>query len=83
MYDIPSSVQTMIPSLSIINSALPHVGWTAFQEKALWLEIRFPMYLLDQDIVHARKIDAQQVEVLVLPYLNMQRTRGGFENAQV
>lgn len=44
MYNIPLSVQIMIPSLGVLDSGTSPIGWTTFHDKALWLRVRFPLY---------------------------------------
>lgn len=43
-YNVPVSIQIMIPMSGIYDSDPPWVGWTVFYEKGLWLGVKFPLY---------------------------------------
>lgn len=44
MYQVPPTINIMIPISKAKDSNLSPEGWIAFHEKRLWLRLRFPMY---------------------------------------
>lgn len=44
IYQVPFSIQIMIPNLRAKDSDPPTEGWIAFHEKSLWLGVSFHLY---------------------------------------
>lgn len=84
MYKIPSSTQIIILAASLLARDPPPVGWTAFQEKTLWLGIKISLYPFIRKFLaistRTRPTDAKWVEVPAMFHPNMQRAWDGVGN---